>query len=59
MNQQVASVKVADPAGAHADAEVKTEADADVPGFPAIDETLVLDDFLVEDVSIDGMCGVY
>jgi mycofactocin precursor len=23
------------------------------------DEALVLDDLLVEDVSIDGMCGVY
>ena len=33
------------------------EADA-VDQEPA-DEPLVLDDLLVEDVSIDGMCGVY
>ena len=26
---------------------------------PAGDETLVADDLLVEEVSIDGMCGVY
>jgi mycofactocin precursor len=26
---------------------------------PAVDETLVDDDLLVEEVSIDGMCGVY
>ncbi|MGD0553768.1 MAG: mycofactocin precursor MftA [Streptosporangiaceae bacterium] len=26
---------------------------------PAADETLVDDDLLVEEVSIDGMCGVY
>jgi mycofactocin precursor len=26
---------------------------------PATDAPLVLDDLLVEDVSIDGMCGVY
>jgi mycofactocin precursor len=26
---------------------------------PASEETLVADDLLVEEVSIDGMCGVY
>jgi mycofactocin precursor len=26
---------------------------------PAADETLIAEDLLVEDVSIDGMCGVY
>jgi mycofactocin precursor len=26
---------------------------------PAVDADVVLDDLLVEDVSIDGMCGVY
>lgn len=36
---------------------VQDEADA-VDREPA-EEPLVLDDLLVEDVSIDGMCGVY
>ena len=33
----------------------------DVPGAerPDVDADVVLDDLLVEDVSIDGMCGVY
>jgi mycofactocin precursor len=30
----------------------------DVPSAPAEDD-LVEDDLLIEDVSIDGMCGVY
>jgi len=36
-----------------ADVEPAVERDA------ATDEALVEDDLLVEDVSIDGMCGVY
>jgi mycofactocin precursor len=39
-----------------------TEAGAPAPGAEgnaAADDELVLDDLLVEDVSIDGMCGVY
>ena len=33
----------------------------DDPGAerPEVDADVVLDDLLVEDVSIDGMCGVY
>jgi mycofactocin precursor len=34
------------------------EADAD-EAQPSSDEQLVLEDLLIEDVSIDGMCGVY
>jgi mycofactocin precursor len=37
-------------------------ADTTVPGSeaaPATSPALVADDLLVEDVSIDGMCGVY
>jgi mycofactocin precursor len=30
----------------------------DVAG-PAVDESLVAEELLVEEVSIDGMCGVY
>jgi mycofactocin precursor len=33
--------------------------DQDQVTEPAGDETLVTDDLLVEEVSIDGMCGVY
>ncbi|MGH3254262.1 MAG: mycofactocin precursor MftA [Streptosporangiaceae bacterium] len=29
------------------------------PEPPATDEPLVADDLLVEEISIDGMCGVY
>jgi mycofactocin precursor len=29
------------------------------PATPPADEELVVEDLLVEDVSIDGMCGVY
>jgi mycofactocin precursor len=29
------------------------------PVAPPLDESLVEDELLVEDVSIDGMCGVY
>ena len=36
---------------------VPAEAGADTGQKP--DQELVLDDLLVEDVSIDGMCGVY
>jgi mycofactocin precursor len=35
----------------------RTEAEADAPAD--VDGVLVLEDLLVEDVSIDGMCGVY
>jgi mycofactocin precursor len=38
--------------------QVPDEADAVDQEQPA-DDSLVLDDLLVEDVSIDGMCGVY
>ena len=33
--------------------------DAAPPAEPSSDEELVVEDLLVEDVSIDGMCGVY
>lgn len=33
--------------------------DATTVEAPAQDEALVEDDLLVEEVSIDGMCGVY
>jgi mycofactocin precursor len=36
----------------------RREAGADAPTEPASEE-LVVEDLLVEDVSIDGMCGVY
>jgi mycofactocin precursor len=29
------------------------------PASPATDESLVAEELLVEEVSIDGMCGVY
>lgn len=32
---------------------------ADEPATPPSAEELVVEDLLVEDVSIDGMCGVY
>jgi mycofactocin precursor len=38
-----------------APATMNDEADA----APRPEDELVLDDLLVEDVSIDGMCGVY
>jgi mycofactocin precursor len=37
---------------------VEPESDEETRGQPP-DEELVLEDLLVEDVSIDGMCGVY
>jgi mycofactocin precursor len=41
-------------------AEEPGGATADAPGDPVAGvEALVEDDLLVEDVSIDGMCGVY
>lgn len=33
--------------------------DPSVPGEEPAEDTLVESDLLVEDVSIDGMCGVY
>ncbi len=47
--QQIAAVPPPEPAPAEAGAE---------PSRPP-EKELVLDDLLVEDVSIDGMCGVY
>ncbi len=32
---------------------------APAPAVPAPDEALVEDELLVEEISIDGMCGVY
>ena len=32
---------------------------APAPAPSAVEEPLVVDELLVEDVSIDGMCGVY
>lgn len=43
-------------------AAVAAELEEDAVAAPAeapADEELVLEDLLVEDVSIDGMCGVY
>jgi mycofactocin precursor len=45
----MAETQTLDPVAAQADA-------ADVAGEP---ETVVEEDVLIEDVSIDGMCGVY
>ncbi|MGN6872450.1 MAG: mycofactocin precursor MftA [Solirubrobacteraceae bacterium] len=39
--------------------ETPVEAEASEDVAPASDEELVVEDLLVEDVSIDGMCGVY
>jgi mycofactocin precursor len=45
---------------AHPDAVVEDPRPAACAAEAAADEDLVLDDeLLVEDVSIDGMCGVY
>ena len=33
--------------------------DAAAPPDPAADEALVEEELLVEEISIDGMCGVY
>ncbi|HVB42807.1 MAG TPA: mycofactocin precursor MftA [Streptosporangiaceae bacterium] len=43
---------------ADTDQATQVTAVAQVPG-PAEDEALVADELLVEEVSIDGMCGVY
>ncbi|HEX3387476.1 MAG TPA: mycofactocin precursor MftA [Streptosporangiaceae bacterium] len=51
MSEQTAST--ATPAG-HAAAPTTAE-----PAGPAADESLVAEELLVEEVSIDGMCGVY
>jgi mycofactocin precursor len=37
----------------------RTERPAPEPASPAGDESLVAEELLVEEVSIDGMCGVY
>lgn len=42
-----------------ADEEMATQAADEETATQASDEELVLEDLLVEDVSIDGMCGVY
>jgi mycofactocin precursor len=39
-------------------ADSRTVSEAPRTGDPA-DSALVLDELLIEDVSIDGMCGVY
>jgi mycofactocin precursor len=44
---------------ASADAIVEDPEPAAGASEPAADDDLVLDELLVEDVSIDGMCGVY
>ena len=51
MSEQTASATT--PAG-HAAAPTTDE-----PASPAADESLVAEELLVEEVSIDGMCGVY
>jgi mycofactocin precursor len=38
---------------------VEPRSDGDTATQPSSDEELVVEDLLVEDVSIDGMCGVY
>jgi mycofactocin precursor len=53
MSEQTASVTT--PAG-HAAAPATTGGE---PASPAADESLVAEELLVEEVSIDGMCGVY
>ena len=40
-------------------AATQTQDNPDAVDQEPADEPLVLDDLLVEDVSIDGMCGVY
>ncbi len=37
----------------------EAEPDEETATQPADEEELVVEDLLVEDVSIDGMCGVY
>jgi mycofactocin precursor len=52
-----APAQVTEPLG-----EQAPVAEADVPAQPvrgAGDEALIADELLVEEVSIDGMCGVY
>jgi mycofactocin precursor len=53
MSEQTASVTT--PAG-HAAAPTTRD---DEPASRAADESLVAEELLVEEVSIDGMCGVY
>ena len=38
---------------------LEPQADATVEDAPATSDAVVAEDLLVEDVSIDGMCGVY
>jgi mycofactocin precursor len=40
---------------AHATAPVADDPDTDV----TVDQQLIVDELLVEEISIDGMCGVY
>jgi mycofactocin precursor len=50
------------PAAARSAESVASTADgetAPAPSSASSDADLVLEDLLVEDVSIDGMCGVY
>ncbi len=42
-----------------ASATTPAEHAAPQPASPAADESLVAEELLVEEVSIDGMCGVY
>jgi len=42
-----------------ASAATPAEHAAPQPASPAEDESLVAEELLVEEVSIDGMCGVY
>jgi mycofactocin precursor len=42
-----------------APAQPALTADESAGGGPASDEPVLADDLLVEEVSIDGMCGVY
>ncbi|MGH3120937.1 MAG: mycofactocin precursor MftA [Streptosporangiaceae bacterium] len=53
MSEQTASATT--PAE-HAGAPTTTTGE---PASPAADESLVAEELLVEEVSIDGMCGVY
>jgi len=39
--------------------EQEEPAQVDLPAEQAADQALIADELLVEEVSIDGMCGVY
>jgi mycofactocin precursor len=47
------------PAPASSAAPVPTSTLVPAPAPTSVDDRLIGDDVLVEDVSIDGMCGVY